>query len=159
MQIRNKKETWAATMLDVSTAPERTLQITRGTGRLLRALGYGVVQEFSLRTGRRVDLFALAGGGTMTAVEVKASVADFRSDTKWPEYRDWCDAFYFAVPADFPQELVPENCGLIVADAWDGAILRASPPLRLAPARRRHLLLRFALSASGRLHRLLDPES
>ena len=42
--------------------------------------------------------------------------------------------------------------------AWDGAILRAAPALRLAPARRRHLLLRFGLSASGRLHRLLDPE-
>jgi len=145
-------------MLDGSTAPERTLQVTRGTGRLLRSMGYGVVQEFSLRTGRRVDLFALAADGTMTAVEVKTSVADFRGDGKWPEYLAWCDAFYFAVPADFPQELVPDSCGLIVADAWDGAILRAAPALRLAPARRRHLLLRFGLSASGRLHRLLDPE-
>ena len=145
-------------MLDGSTAPERTLQVTRGTGRLLRSMGYGVVQEFSLRTGRRVDLFALAADGTMTAVEVKTSVVDFRGDGKWPEYLAWCDAFYFAVPADFPQELVPDSCGLIVADAWDGAILRPSPPLRLAPARRRHLLLRFGLSASGRLHRLLDPE-
>ncbi|MET4699021.1 hypothetical protein ABIE65_002051 [Constrictibacter sp. MBR-5] len=145
-------------MLDGSTAPERTLQVTRGTGRLLRAMGYGVVQEFSLRTGRRVDLFALASDGTMIAVEVKTSIVDFRGDGKWPEYLEWCDAFYFAVPADFPQELVPDSCGLIVADAWDGAILRVSPSLRLAPARRRHLLLRFALSASGRLHRLLDPE-
>lgn len=145
-------------MLEASTAPERTLQVTRGTGRLLRAMGYGVVPEFSLRTGRRVDLFALAADGTMLAVEVKTSVADFRCDTKWPEYREWCDAFYFAVPADFPQELIPDACGLIVADAWDGAILRPSPALRMAPARRRHLLLRFGLSASGRLHRLLDPE-
>lgn len=140
-------------------ALERTALVTRGTGRLLRAMGYGVVTEFSLRTGRRIDLFALAGDGRMTAVEVKTSVADFRGDGKWPEYLDWCDSFYFAVPAGFPQELIPEDCGLIVADGWDGAILRPSPPRTLAPARRRHLMLRFALAASGRLHRLLDPEA
>src|SRR3546814_11727795 len=95
----------------------------------------------------------------MVAVEVKTSVADFRGDAKWPEYLDWCDAFYFAVPAGFPQELVPDTCGLIVADAWDGAILRVPPALRLAPARRRHLMLRFAPAARGRPHRLIAPEA
>src|SRR3546814_12959952 len=84
----------------------------------------------------------------MVAVEVKTSVADFRGDAKWPEYLDWCDAFYFAVPAGFPQELVPDTCGLIVADAWDGAILRVPPALRLAPARRRHLMLRFQIGTA-----------
>src|SRR3546814_13945301 len=78
------------------TATDRTAQVTRGVGRLLRAMGYGVVTEFGLRTGRRVDLFGLAADGRMVAVEVKTSVADFRGDAQWPEYLDWCDAFYFA---------------------------------------------------------------
>src|SRR3546814_9185111 len=86
------------------TATDRTAQVTRGVGRLLRAMGYGVVTEFGLRTGRRVDLFGLAADGRMVAVEVKTSVADFRGDAKWPEYLDWCDAFYFAVPAGRSEE-------------------------------------------------------
>src|SRR3546814_21036609 len=65
------------------TATDRTAQVTRGVGRLLRAMGYGVVTEFGLRTGRRVDLFGLAADGRMVAVEVKTSVAAFRGDAKW----------------------------------------------------------------------------
>ncbi|MFN4088380.1 MAG: MmcB family DNA repair protein [Alphaproteobacteria bacterium] len=145
-------------MLESVGTAERTILVTRGVGRLLRAMGYGVVTEFGLRTGRRVDVFGLAPDGSMLAVEVKTSVADFRGDAKWPDYLDWCDGFYFAVPPDFPQDLLPEACGLIVADAWDAVILRAAPLRRLAPPRRKHLTLRFALSAAGRLHRMLDPE-
>src|SRR3546814_18736264 len=100
-------------------------------------MGYGVVTEFGLRTGRRVDQFGLAADGRMVAVEVKTSVADFRGDAKWPEYLDWCDAFYFAVPAGFPHELVPDTYGLTLTPALAGAILRVPPAPRLAPRRGR----------------------
>ncbi len=79
-------------------------------------------------------------------------------DQKWPDYLAWCDQLYFAVPVDFPQSLIPEEVGLIVADAYGGEILR--PPARhpVTAARRKALLIDCARLASERLARLEDPE-
>ena len=63
------------------------LAIARGTARYLRALGYGVVSELPLPSGRRADLVALGSGGEILIVEIKSSVADFRADQKWMDYR------------------------------------------------------------------------
>ena len=83
-------------------------------------------------------------------VEVKSSVADFKSDRKWPEYVPYCDQFYFAVAADFPSELIPEEAGLIIADAFGGAILREPATQALNAARRKAVTLKFARSAAER---------
>src|SRR5882757_9486541 len=107
-------------------------RLCRGARRLLWGLGYASLTEFPLANGRRADIFAVAGGGEVTIVEVKSSVADFRSDLKWPEYRDYCDMFFFAVGEDFPCELIPDDSGLILADAFGAAIARQSPIERLA---------------------------
>ena len=58
---------------------------------------------------------------------------------------------------DFPQALIPGECGLIVADAFGAAILRESPVAAVPAARRKSVILRFALLGSDRLRRLLDP--
>jgi hypothetical protein len=92
-------------------------------------------------------------------VEVKSGVADFRADTKWPDYLDWCDRFYFAVDSAFPAELIPRNVGLIVADAFGGAVVRDAPPDPLAAARRKALTLRFARAAALRLERGLTGDA
>ena len=131
--------------------------VARGVCRLLSELGQASLTEFTLRTGRRVDVIGLAGDGLITVVEIKSSLADFRADQKWPEYLEFCDRFYFAVPEDFPQEVLPANQGLMVADAYGAAILRPSRELAVAGARRRSLILRFAQTAAGRLHGLTDP--
>ena len=131
--------------------------VARGVCRLLSELGQASLTEFTLRTGRRVDVMGLAGDGLITVVEIKSSLADFRADQKWPEYLEFCDRFYFAVPEDFPQEVLPTDQGLMVADAYGAAILRPSRELAVAGARRRSLILRFAQTAAGRLHGLHDP--
>jgi len=131
--------------------------IFRGVRRALAARGFASMVEFSLACGRRADVLAMDEAGTIVIVEVKSGVADFRSDQKWPEYRDWCDAFYFAVDDAFPTELIPEDCGLMVADAYGAEVLREAPERKLAPARRKPLLLRAALTGAGRLHRIEDP--
>lgn len=131
--------------------------LTRGVCRMLTVLGQTPLCEFTLRTGRRVDVIALDSTGTITIVEVKTSVADFRTDHKWPEYLDYCDYFSFAVPADFPQKILPQECGVMVADNYGAAIASEPPRLALSPARRRSLVLRFAHSTAQRLHRLNDP--
>jgi len=131
--------------------------VVRGVSRLMHHLGESCLTEFTLKTGRRVDLIAIDRKGAFTVIEVKSSVADFRSDNKWHEYLDFCDRFYFAVPLDFPIDILPAECGLMVADGYGSEILRESPPSSINAARRKALTLRFARTAATRLVRLSDP--
>jgi hypothetical protein len=132
-------------------------RLCRGVRRLLWSLGYASVPEFPLANGRRADIFAVNGGADIAIVEIKSSVTDFRTDLKWPDYRGCCDTFFFAVDEDFPRDLIPEHCGLIIADGFGGAILRHAPVERLASARRKSLTSAFGQLAAQRLHRLEDP--
>jgi len=131
--------------------------VTRGTSRYFRDLGCAVLREFRLSNGRRVDLIGLDAKGCFSIVEVKSSAADFRTDDKWPEYRAYCDAFYFAVAAGFPTDLIPGDCGLIIADAYGAVVHRAAVPQPMNATRRRAQILRFGLAGAGRLERLFDP--
>lgn len=135
-----------------------TRRLTRGVCRLLTDLGIGPITEFRLPNNRRADVMGLDQAGLFTIVEVKSSLADFRSDSKWPEYLPWCDRFFFAVPERFPLDVLPEDCGLIVADGYGAAVRREVTGRPLHPTRRRHQMLRFALTASERLQRAYDPE-
>ena len=143
--------------LSLHDTAEVTRLVTRGARRHLVALGYATVLEASLRDGRRADILAIDDKGTVAIVEVKASVADFRADAKWPDYLGWCDLFFFAVPETFPVELIPGEVGLLVADGYDAAVLRPAPQRPLAGARRKSMLLRFAGLAGARLMRHEDP--
>ena len=98
--------------------------LARGVCRALEQLGYASLVEFPLANGRRADILALGKTGDLVIVEIKSSVADFRADRKWIAYRDFSDRLYFAVPNDFPRALIPEECGLMVADSFGAAVLR-----------------------------------
>ena len=124
--------------------PETTAAVTRGAGRLWAAMGWAPLLEVSLPNGRRADVMALSPRGRIAICEVKSSREDFRTDRKWGEYLPYCDAFYFAVAPEFPQAVLPPEPGLIVADAFGGAVLREAPAASLAPARRKALTLAFA---------------
>ena len=141
-----------------STRPEVTLAVCRGTCRLLRQAGYSVLLELPLPDGRRADIMAITAGGELTIIEVKSSIEDWRVDQKWPDYLAWCDQLFFAVPVDFPQELIVQEVGLIVADAYGAEILRRPGRQPLAAARRKSLLIDCARLASERLARLNDPD-
>ncbi|HEV2187892.1 MAG TPA: MmcB family DNA repair protein [Stellaceae bacterium] len=132
--------------------------LARGTCRALEQLGYATLLEFPLANGRRADILALSRGGNLIIVEIKSSVADFRADRKWRDYREFADRFYFAIPRGFPMTLIPEECGLIVADAFAAAVIRDGAGGRLVPGRRKALTLRFALTAAARLRLHLDPQ-
>ncbi len=129
----------------------------RAAARLCARLGWVPVHEVPLPNGRRADILALRGDGGFACIEVKSGLRDFQTDSKWPEYREFCDALYFAVDTDFPLEVLPPDTGLIVA--WQGAaeMLRTAPEHALSGARRRALLLRFAQIAALRLAALEDP--
>lgn len=142
-----------------SASPAISALLARGTCRALAQLGYASLLEFPLASGRRADIFALRKSGELIIVEIKSSVADFRADRKWTSYKDYADRFYFAVPNEFPSLLIPEDCGLIVADGFGAAVLRHGAATPLAAARRRAATLRFALAAATRLRRQLDPDA
>lgn len=139
-------------------APAVSALLARGTCRALGQLGFASLVEFPLANGRRADIFALGKSGELIIVEIKSSVADFRADRKWTSYKDYADRLYFAVPNEFPSLLIPEDCGLIVADGFGAAVLRHGAATPLVAARRRAVTLRFALAAATRLRRHLDPD-
>jgi hypothetical protein len=134
------------------------LAIARGASRLLRRHGLAVIPELPLPDGRRADLAALGPKGEVWIVEIKSSVIDFQVDRKWPVYRFHCDRLFFAVAPDFPAAILPEETGLIVADGYDGALMREAPEHRMAAPLRKALTLSIARAAAGRLHRACDPD-
>jgi hypothetical protein len=133
------------------------LAVARGTGRLLHAHGFSVVSELGLPSGRRADLVALDAGGEIWIVEIKSSVADFRADQKWQDYRAHCDRLFFATSLEVPQEIFPQDAGLIVADAFGAQLICEAPEHRLPAATRKSMMLLFARAAALRLQSLADP--
>jgi hypothetical protein len=139
------------------TLPERSHLVRRAAARLCRQLGWAPLHEMALPNGRRADIMALRPDGGFVCVEVKSGPVDFLTDSKWPDYRDFSDALYFAVDADFPLSLLPDDVGLIVTADLDADLRREAPAHPMSPARRRALLHRFATLAACRLENLVDP--
>ena len=139
-------------MISTSTAAE----VARGVSKLLIQEGYSPILEFTLPNGRRLDVAAIGPGGEMLGVEIKVALADLRGDGKWPEYLDYCDLFYFAIPPDFPHEHVPAETGLIVADRYGGAIIKQAEAQSLHASRRKSVTVSFAKVAAERLSALLE---
>ena len=136
---------------------ETAALVMRGTCRLLRNMGFAVLPEFTLASGRRADVIAMDPGGLIWIVEIKSSPADYRADEKWREYRDFCDRFCFAIPHTMDQAIIPEDVGLIVADSHGAELLRQMPDHALHASRRKAVSLLFARVAAQRLHSLWDP--
>ena len=144
-------------MSNSETDHQTASDIARGTERLLKDMGWTAIREFSLTNGRRVDIAALAKDGSLHFIEIKSSLADFRSDQKWPEYLEYCDSFAFAVAPDFPRDVLPSQHGLYIADRYGAEQLRPDAMVKkLDAARRKAVTLRFARVASSRLMNLGD---
>lgn len=136
---------------------ETAREVVRGTRRLLRARNIATVTELVLADGRRADIVGLGPDGSVTIVEVKSSVADFRADRKWTFYRAFCDRLFFAIPVTVPAVIMPDETGLIVADGYGADVVREALEQKLAGATRRAMMIRFAQAAADRLHALGDP--
>jgi len=132
-------------------------RLARGVRRAFARHGWATLTEFTLKGGRRADVIALDGQGGIAIVEIKSSRADFRADAKWQAYLDFCDRFYFAVPPDFPRDLLPPDCGILVADPYDAQTVQLPAESKLHASRRRAVTLRFAQTAGQRLLRTQDP--
>ncbi len=165
-------------MLDVSsplaaddaTSPDaaarlRSADVVRGVTRMLLRHDLVAIPEVPLDGGRRVDLMAIDPRGAIIIVEIKVSRTDLLSDGKWTDYLDHCDRFYWALPTGFdlaPLEgpaFLPERTGVIVADRYDGSIVREARSTPLNAALRKRITLALARRAGRRLILALDPDA
>jgi hypothetical protein len=134
------------------------LRVQRGVMRLLRdSYDFCCFTEVPLSNGRRADVLGLGPKGEIWIVEIKSSLIDFQVDMKWPQYKDFCDRFFFAKPPELNPDIFPRSEGLIVADAHDAAMLRMGEDSPLPGARRKALTLKLARLGADRVHTLMDP--
>jgi hypothetical protein len=136
---------------------QTALTIARGTMRLLLSHGFTCVSELPLPSGRRADLVGIGRSGEIWIVEIKSSIADFRADQKWMDYRMHCDRLFFATTVEVPCDIFPNDTGLIVADGFGGEVVCAAPEHRLPAPTRKAMTLRIAQCAALRLQSLIDP--
>ncbi|MFC4291321.1 MmcB family DNA repair protein [Sphingorhabdus arenilitoris] len=139
--------------------------VARGVSRLFLRHQISVQSEVILRNKRRADLMGLNAKGEIIIVEIKCARADLLGDQKWTEYLDYCDRFFWAVPAGFDwkpvdgEAFLPQRTGLIVADAYDAQIIRPAALVALNATRRKTETQRLARLAMRRLTALADPEA
>ena len=131
--------------------------IARGVARHMRQLGFASLLEFVPARGLRMDVISIGPKGEVWVIECKSSREDFQTDHKWEGYLEFSDRFYFAVPPDFPTEILPDQHGLIFADGYGAEILRDSPETPLNAARRKKITQKFARNAAERLQNYVDP--
>jgi hypothetical protein len=112
--------------MEQTSFPERAALIRRATARLCLRLGWMPLHEVPLPNGRRADILALRPDGDFMCIEIKSGPRDFLTDQKWPDYRHFSDALFFAVDADFPHRLLPEETGLIVSAGLEADLLAPS---------------------------------
>ena len=136
--------------------PLEASDIKRGICRHMRNLNYSVLVEFRLKSKRRVDVIGLNRDGKFSIVEIKSSVNDFRSDKKWRDYRPFADQLYFAVANGFPIEILPKDCGVVIADAYHACILKEAPIVSMNGMRKKNQHILFARTAANRLHNIID---
>jgi hypothetical protein len=138
--------------------------VARGVSRLFLRNQIMVQSEVGLRNHRRADLMGVNAKGEIVIVEIKCARADLLGDQKWPEYLEYCDRFFWAVPPGFDfspiesETFLPDRTGLIVADAYDAQIIRPAALVPLAAARRKVEVQRLARLAMRRLMGIADPE-
>ena len=148
----------------IPESPANAAAVARGVSRLFLRNQIMVQPEVSLRNNRRADLMGMTTKGEIIIVEIKCSRADLLGDQKWPEYLDYCDRFFWAVPAGFDisplhgETFMPDRSGIIVADAYDGEIARPAALVPLAAARRKTETQRLARLAMRRLMGIADPD-
>tara|TARA_R110001606_G_scaffold30498_11_gene94392 strand:- start:3767 stop:4285 length:519 start_codon:yes stop_codon:yes gene_type:complete len=130
--------------------------VARGVARMFLRHDIMILPEVSLRNRRRADLMGIDAKGQIVIVEIKVARSDLLGDAKWTEYLDYCDRFYWALPVGFDASPVdgaaflPERTGLIIADAYDGEMVRPAATCALAPARRKTETMRLARRAMQR---------
>ena len=142
---------------------ETAASVARGIARLFARNDIWCIPEMPLRNGRRADLMGVDPKGRVVIVEIKVQRGDLLGDGKWPDYLEFCDRFYWGLPPALDRSPLegadyrPDCCGIIVADGYDGEIVRPAPLQPLAAARRKTEVERLARASLRRMTVACDP--
>jgi len=131
--------------------------IARGVCRHLKQYNFSCLEEFVPIKGSRVDIIAIGPRGEIWIIECKSSPADYNQDQKWEKYLPFCDRYFWAVPQNFPTNILPAKDGLMIADQYDAEIVRYGQEYKISPQKRKVITAKVARNASDRLRLLLDP--
>jgi hypothetical protein len=152
-------------LADAGADPTRRLSqaVARGICRLFARNDIWCLTEMPLRSGRRADLMGIDAKGRIVIVEIKVARGDLLGDTKWPDYLDHCDRFFWGLAPGLDracletEAFLPHACGVIVADGYDAEIVRPAPEIPLPAARRKAEVERLARASLRRQLVGLDP--
>ena len=151
-------------MSESTLAATTASDVARGVARLFARNDIWCLTEMPLRNGRRADMMGIDAKGQVIIVEIKVQRGDLLGDGKWPDYLDFCDRFFWALPPGMDRSPLegdayrPDCCGIVVADGYDGEIVRLAPLHPLAAARRKLEVERLARTALRRARVALDPQ-
>ena len=121
---------------------------------------YSIAYELGLTSwgGRRADVIGNKISGDLVMIEVKSSVADFRSDDKWHEYLPFADRFYLAFTEEVARKVnknpelrsrIPKRVGVLVLSKKTGYMRTIKPAkhIEVSPEIRVTTLARLAWRA------------
>ena len=102
--------------------------------------GYSITFELGIQSWgrRRVDMVGNKIRGDLVIVEIKSSVADFRTDLKWTEYLPYADRFYLMFSAAVARKIrdhpelrarIPPQVGVLILGT-DGFVKTVKPARR-----------------------------
>lgn len=104
----------------------------------------------------RADVLAINMGAGIEVVEVKSSVADFRSDKKMAQYMQYCDKLYLAVTKpvyDKIKDRVLPGVGVLLVDGSRCWVVKRAQRRMVHAKTRLNLMARVAYrSADATLH-------
>ena len=133
-------------------------EILQKTMRFLSLKGYKVLSEFALPNKKRVDIIGINLKKEIIIVEVKSNKNGIKLDKKWKNYLNYCNYFYFACNDKLKDFNFSKNIGVIEKNSNDIKITKKSKYKKIPQKRKNTLILKIALSATSKFHRLIDPK-
>lgn len=138
------------------TGLERTKLLKRAALSYFLKKGYSCHFELGcMPWGRRIcDMVGLNLKGDVVIVEVKQSIQDFKTDTKWESYLDHCNKFYFLLPYDIYEKYKDlihtkiksnKNAGLLVlTHSGYCRVFISAKQMKMLGANKRNIITRIA---------------
>ena len=148
----------------LATGTVTAATVARGIMRFFARNDIWCLQEMPLANGRRADLMGVDAKGKLVIVEIKVARSDLLGDSKWSDYLDYCDRFYWGVPPQLDrlpldgEAFLPSRTGVLVADGYDAELVRSAALAPLAAARRKAQIERLARAGMRRHTVLTDPD-
>lgn len=121
----NKKRETSDSEKPVSKRKQTAEALKEAVGWMFFHYRYAITYEMGIQLWgrRRADVIGNKVSGDLVMIEVKSSVADFRTDTKWTEYLPYTDRFYLAFTRETAKKIqdneelmsrIPKRVGILV---------------------------------------------